>query len=106
MLLEYFLPRLANVSKIRITKNVRDPLVAPTVPKGFRLSQKIIPYIKKLTFVDYDIWKFPELDMKNYMLVVQAPSSNGIGKRTGPSRFIVTNVYVAFQPKHRGECMC
>ena len=73
MLRPYVPPRRSDAPKIRVPKNASYPLVAPTASKGVQVSQNIMPNLKKLTFVDHDIRKFPELDMKNYVLVQDTP---------------------------------
>ena len=30
-----------------------------------------IPYLKKMGFINHDLWKFPELEMKQYMTTIQ-----------------------------------
>ena len=63
--------RSDDVPKVRIPNNAMFPLVAPKIPKGVWVMQNMLPNIKKMTFIDHDIHKFIELDMKNYMVVVQ-----------------------------------
>ena len=59
MLLDYVLPRLVDVPKIIIIRNGRYLLIAPTILKGVQVTANIIPNLKKMTFVDHDLQKFP-----------------------------------------------
>ena len=66
----YVLPRPADPPKIQITKNTRYPLVTLTVLKGFRVIMNILLNMKKMNFVDHDMWKYLELAMEKYIVYV------------------------------------
>ena len=39
--------------------------------KGVRITQNIIPNLKKMTFVDHDLQKFPYLAMDKYLISIK-----------------------------------
>ena len=68
MPLDYISPKKEDAPKIRIMKNARCPLVAPTVPKRVWVTQNILPNLKKMSFIDHDLRKIPEMAMDKYMV--------------------------------------
>ena len=71
MLPDYFPPILGDGPKIRILKNARYQLVAPTILKGVRIPTNIIPNLKRMTFVYHNLRKFPGFAINKYMVVVR-----------------------------------
>ena len=57
--------------KVTIGKNAKYQLVNPTITKGFHVTMAILPTLKKMGFIDDDLQKFPELEMKWYMIIIQ-----------------------------------
>ena len=45
--------------------------MAPIVSIGVQVMKNIIPNFKKMTFVNHDLQKFPELAMDKYMVVIK-----------------------------------
>ena len=70
MLLDYVPPRPANAPNIRIDKNTRYPLITLTVLKGVRVIMNILLNMKKMNFVDHDLWKYLDLAMEKYIVYV------------------------------------
>ena len=67
MLPDYVPPITTYTPKVRLGKNVKYPLVAPTIPKGVQVTMDILPNLQKMGFVDHDLHKFLELAMDRYM---------------------------------------
>ena len=71
ILLGYIPPRKDDATEIKIPKNARCQLVAPTIPKVVWVTQNILANLKKMTFVDHDLQKFPDLAMNKYMVSIK-----------------------------------
>ena len=59
MLLDYVPPRPADAPKVRLGKKQKYQLVVPAVPKGVWVTMNIVPYLKKMIFIDHDLCRFP-----------------------------------------------
>ena len=65
MLPNYVLPKPVDAPKVRLEKNAKYPLVAPTISKGVRVTTHILPRLQNMSFVDHNLHKFTELKWKD-----------------------------------------
>ena len=78
----YIPPRRDDAPNITIHKNSKYHLVKPVIPPGVYVTIDIMPNLKKLTFTNRNLRKFPELWISQYMTSVQVPylvSPYGLG---------------------------
>ena len=67
MFLGYSIPRTYEAPQVTISKNVKYPLVKPTILKGFHVIAYILLNLKKIGFIDHDLQKLLELTLSRYM---------------------------------------
>ena len=67
----YIPPGKDYAPNVFINKNGKYLLVRIAIQKGVHVMSNIMSNMKKQTLMDHDSWKFPELQMLQYMTSVQ-----------------------------------
>ena len=71
MIPPYIPPKRIDSLKVKIPQQTGAPLIVPLVPKGVKVLMDIMLNLRKLYFADHDMKNHRDLELRNYMDIVQ-----------------------------------